>query len=155
MKIAFMGTPDFSVSVLKALMAAGHEICGVVTQPDRPRGRRRELMPSPVKETALTIGILSRMELVLSMRLHGLIFAASQGVPLVGVAYDPKVTAFLDYAGQENHLPFENARAAQLCDLLDRAAQLRTERETLRQRAQALMAKECKNTEAAKRLLRQ
>ena len=56
MKIAFMGTPDFSVSVLKALMAAGHEICGVVTQPDRPRGRRRELMPSPVKETALTIG---------------------------------------------------------------------------------------------------
>lgn len=106
-------------------------------------------------ETALTIGILSRMELVLSMRLHGLIFAASQGVPLVGVAYDPKVTAFLDYAGQENHLPFENARAAQLCDLLDRAAQLRTERETLRQRAQALMAKECKNTEAAKRLLRQ
>ncbi|MBC7324529.1 MAG: methionyl-tRNA formyltransferase, partial [Moorella sp. (in: Bacteria)] len=39
MRLVFMGTPDFAVPSLQALLAAGHEIAGVVTQPDRPRGR--------------------------------------------------------------------------------------------------------------------
>ena len=47
------------------------------------------------------IGSLSRMEVVVSMRLHALIFAAGQGIPLAGVVYDPKVSAFLKYIGQE------------------------------------------------------
>ena len=51
--------------------------------------------------TELTLGLMSRMRAVISMRLHGLIFAAGQGVPLVGVVYDPKVSAFLSYMGQE------------------------------------------------------
>ncbi len=51
-------------------------------------------LPGPLT-TELTIGVLSRMEALISMRLHGLIFAAGQGVPLIGVSYDPKVTAFL------------------------------------------------------------
>ena len=50
--------------------------------------------------TDQTIGILSRMRVVVSMRLHGLIFAASQGVPLVGIVYDQKVSSFLSYIGQ-------------------------------------------------------
>ena len=52
MKILFMGTPDFAVFSLSALVEAGHEICGVVTQPDKPRGRGYTLTPPPVKVEA-------------------------------------------------------------------------------------------------------
>ena len=48
-----MGTPDFAVGTLKALIDAGHEVIGVVTQPDKPKGRGKTLMPTPVKEVAL------------------------------------------------------------------------------------------------------
>lgn len=57
MKIIFMGTPDFSVGTLEALLAAGHEITLVVSQPDKPKGRGHELMPTPVKEAALKHGL--------------------------------------------------------------------------------------------------
>ena len=53
MKIVFMGTPDFAASALEALIQAGHEITLVVTQPDKPKGRSKELMPSPVKVCAM------------------------------------------------------------------------------------------------------
>lgn len=52
-KIVFMGTPDFAAEALRALLAAGHEIKMVVTQPDKPRGRSGTLVPSPVKVCAL------------------------------------------------------------------------------------------------------
>ena len=52
MKIAFMGTPDFAARALEALIDAGHEITAVVTQPDKPKGRSSELIPSPVKVCA-------------------------------------------------------------------------------------------------------
>ncbi|MED9903759.1 MAG: methionyl-tRNA formyltransferase [Lachnospiraceae bacterium] len=57
MKIVFMGTPDFAVGALKALLAAGHEITAVVTQPDKAKGRSGKLSFSPVKECALEAGI--------------------------------------------------------------------------------------------------
>lgn len=53
MKIVFMGTPDFAVGALEALIEAGHEITAVVTQPDKPKGRSGKLQPPPVKECAL------------------------------------------------------------------------------------------------------
>ena len=53
MKIVFMGTPDFSVGALNALLEAGHEIAAVVTQPDKPKGRKMEMQYPPVKEAAL------------------------------------------------------------------------------------------------------
>ncbi len=53
MKIIFAGTPEFSVSVLTALINAGHNIVGVYCQPDRPKGRGRVLTPCPVKTQAL------------------------------------------------------------------------------------------------------
>ncbi|KZZ57088.1 methionyl-tRNA formyltransferase [Oleiphilus sp. HI0125] len=53
MKIIFAGTPDFAASSLAALINAGHNIIAVYTQPDRPAGRGKKLMPSPVKKTAL------------------------------------------------------------------------------------------------------
>lgn len=51
-RIVFMGTPDFSVPVLKRLVADGYEVVGVVTQPDRPKGRKKTLTPPPVKVEA-------------------------------------------------------------------------------------------------------
>lgn len=53
MRILFMGTPDFAVASLSALLAAGHEVCGVFTQPDKPKNRGMKLQASPVKEFAL------------------------------------------------------------------------------------------------------
>ncbi len=52
-----MGTPDFSVGTLEALVEAGHEVCLVVTQPDKPKGRGKEMQYTPVKEAALKHGI--------------------------------------------------------------------------------------------------
>ena len=57
MKLVFCGTPQFAVPTLKALLAAGHEISLVVTQPDRPVGRSQELIAPPVKQTALAAGL--------------------------------------------------------------------------------------------------
>lgn len=65
------------------------------------------------------VALIRRMSLVIAMRLHTLIFAAGQGVPIVGVVYDPKVSGFLDYLGQDLYLPLEEASAASLCDLID------------------------------------
>lgn len=57
MKIVFMGTPDFSVGALEALVQAGHEVTCVVTQPDKPKGRGKEMQFTPVKECAVKYGI--------------------------------------------------------------------------------------------------
>jgi len=57
MKVLFAGTPDFSVGVLEALYQSGHDIVGVYTQPDRPKGRGRVLTACPVKEKALALNL--------------------------------------------------------------------------------------------------
>lgn len=53
MRVIFMGTPDFATGTLEEIVKAGHEVVGVVTQPDKPKGRGKTMMPTPVKETAL------------------------------------------------------------------------------------------------------
>lgn len=61
MKIIFMGTPDFAVPALRALVAAGHEVIAAYSQPPRPGGRRgKELTPSPVHKAAQELGIAVR-----------------------------------------------------------------------------------------------
>lgn len=57
MRVVFMGTPDFAVGTLEAIVAAGHEVVGVVTQPDKPQGRSKTLVPTPVKAAALSHGL--------------------------------------------------------------------------------------------------
>lgn len=57
MRILFMGTPDFAVASLQRMVEDGHEICGVFTQPDKPKNRGHKLTPSPVKEYALSQGL--------------------------------------------------------------------------------------------------
>lgn len=56
-KIVFMGTPDFSVPILQQMIQDGYEVIAVVTQPDRPVGRKKRLTPPPVKVEALKNGI--------------------------------------------------------------------------------------------------
>lgn len=70
---------------------------------------------------AQTIGILSRMQVVVSMRLHGLIFAAGQGVPLVGIVYDQKVSSFLSYVGQDLYENLDTLTEDRLKELIDGA----------------------------------
>lgn len=57
MRIVFLGTPDFGVPSLEALVKAGYEVVGVFTQPDKPKGRGKQVQFSPVKECAMKLGI--------------------------------------------------------------------------------------------------
>ena len=57
MRILFMGTPEFAVASLKRLVEDGHQVCGVFTQPDKPKNRGHKMAFSPVKEYALTVAI--------------------------------------------------------------------------------------------------
>jgi methionyl-tRNA formyltransferase len=57
LRIVFMGTPDFAVPCLAALLEAGHQVVGVVTQTDKPKGRKQQMTPPPVKELAVSKGI--------------------------------------------------------------------------------------------------
>ncbi|MGC1457371.1 MAG: methionyl-tRNA formyltransferase [Steroidobacteraceae bacterium] len=57
LRVAFAGTPQFAVPALAALLASGHTVAGVMTQPDRPKGRGRQLTPGPIKQFALRHGL--------------------------------------------------------------------------------------------------
>jgi methionyl-tRNA formyltransferase len=60
MRLIFLGTPSFAVPTLERVVEAGHQVLAVYTQPDRPKGRGRELSASPVKMTALRLGLAIR-----------------------------------------------------------------------------------------------
>ncbi|MCM1143805.1 MAG: methionyl-tRNA formyltransferase [Blautia sp.] len=57
MKIVFMGTPDYAVGALRKIVEAGHQVAAVVTQPDKPKGRGKEMQMTPVKACALQYGL--------------------------------------------------------------------------------------------------
>ena len=109
------------------------------------------LLPGPLS-SALAIGLMSRMQVVVSMRLHGLIFAAGQGVPLVGVSYDPKVTAFLRCV-DGGCVPLEGLETGELCRLIDEAAARRGDAAALEENVRKLRAIEHRSMETAARLL--
>lgn len=97
------------------------------------------------------IGVLSRMRAVVSMRLHALIFAAGKGVPLVGLVYDPKVSAFLRYIGEEQFMDLEDLTAKKLCAMIDAAVRLRREPDAV----ERLLKIEERNMAVAERLYRE
>ena len=99
------------------------------------------------------IGALSRMELVVAMRLHALIFAAGQGIPLAGVVYDPKVSAFLRYIGQELFTDLDALTEENLREMIDRAAAQASHPEAQAAAVERLQGMERKNVETARRLL--
>ena len=101
----------------------------------------------------LAIALSARMDVALSMRLHALIFAAVRGVPLVGVVYDPKVSAFLDDAGQDLYARLDQVTPELLRALIDAAAQRRQDRGALEEKTARLIQLERRNSQAAAGLL--
>ncbi len=87
MRIVFMGTPEFSVRALDALVAAGHEICAVYSQPPRPAGRGKALRASPVQMRAEALGLEVRHPVSLKDAGAQAEFAALEADIAVVVAY--------------------------------------------------------------------
>lgn len=87
MRVIFMGTPDFSVPVLDALVTAGHEIAAVYCQPPRPAGRGKEERPTPVHAKALELGLEVRHPVSLKNPDAQVAFAALSADVAVVVAY--------------------------------------------------------------------
>lgn len=87
MRVIFMGTPDFSVPVLDALVLAGHEIAAVYCQPPRPAGRGKKDRPSPVQQRAEALGLLVRHPVSLKTAEAQAEFAALDADVAVVVAY--------------------------------------------------------------------
>jgi methionyl-tRNA formyltransferase len=87
MRVIFMGTPDFSVPVLDALIAAGHEIAAVYCQPPRPAGRGKKERPTPVHARALALGLDVRHPVSLKGADEQQAFAALNADVAVVVAY--------------------------------------------------------------------
>ena len=112
------------------------------------------IISSPM-DSHLTIGIIARMRIMVSMRLHGLIFAAGQGLPLVGLSYDPKVSAFTEYIGSGPCTKLEDVTAEQLCDSIDHALSQEGSQEDRLARADRLKKLEKENVLVARRLLKE
>ena len=102
----------------------------------------------------LAIALSARMDVALSMRLHALIFAAARGVPLVGVVYDPKVSAFLDSVDQDLYVQLDQLTAGSLCALLDAAAARGQDRAILEAKTVRLVELEQVNRSLAAQLLK-
>ena len=100
-----------------------------------------------------TIGLFARMQAVVSMRLHALVFSASQGVPLVGVVYDQKISSFLSYIGQDLYTDLEDVTEETLCRYIDAACGRIGDQEFLSGGVERLRQVEERNSETARRLL--
>jgi len=87
MNLVFAGTPEFSVPALRSLLAAGHRIVAVYTQPDRPAGRGRRLTPSPVKDVALAHGLAVHQPATLRNDTETAVLRALQPDAMIVIAY--------------------------------------------------------------------
>jgi len=87
MRIVFMGTPDFAVPTLRALVTAGHEVVAAYSQPPRPAGRGKQLQPSAVHRAAEALGIEVRTPLSLRAPEEQAAFAALEADVAVVAAY--------------------------------------------------------------------
>ena len=83
---------------------------------------RSFVLPAP-RDEQLTIGMMQKMRVIVSMRLHALIFASSVGAPLAAISYDPKVTGFMAYLGQKHCMELADVTKDSLCALIDDAMQ--------------------------------
>lgn len=95
MNLVFAGTPRFAVPALEALLAAGHTICAVYCQPDRPAGRGRKLVAGPVKSLALAHGIVVRQPTTLTGQVNDLAALAPDAMIVIayGLLLPPAILA--------------------------------------------------------------
>lgn len=105
-------------------------------------------------EPELLIGLLGHMDVVVSMRLHGLIFSSLSGVPLVGVAYDPKIGSFLKYLEAGTCIELGDVSEKALNNAVKHAVELLPQRKELQEKAQKLKDMERQNIQAVERLLK-
>lgn len=103
--------------------------------------------------SADTIGLFARMDMVVSMRLHALVFSAVQGVPLVGVVYDQKVSSFLASIGQDLYTPLDEITVERLCAHIDAAVSRIGNSDLLEAGVQRLRQAELHNITEATHLL--
>ncbi|SMC42537.1 polysaccharide pyruvyl transferase CsaB [Papillibacter cinnamivorans] len=101
----------------------------------------------------VVIGAFSRMRVVVSMRLHALVFAAGQGIPLVGVVYDHKISSFLSYIGQELFTDLKDVNLDLLKAHIDAAVESGRHPRELAEAVVRLREMEHRNSEAARELL--
>jgi len=107
----------------------------------------------PCACTEHAIALFSRMDIVLSMRLHALIFAAGHGVPLIGAVYDPKVSSFLEAVDQHLYAPLHQLTLPLLQQLLDQAVALGQDHPALEEKAARLIRLEQNNSISVRKLL--
>ncbi len=138
-------TPVFIPIEGKQDMAASRKVAAIMTAPYH--------IIEGVSSTDHTLGIFGRMKAVVSMRLHALIFSASQGVPLLGVVYDQKVSSFLDYIGQNLYLDLREVTAERLKEKIDVVVARRGDRAFLCAGVDRLRKAESLNATCAARLL--
>lgn len=121
--------------------------------------RTAELVHCPcyvLRETGsarMTIGLLARMRIVVAMRLHALIFAAGQGLPMAALSYNDKVDAFMRYMGQDLTVPLENLTRETLTGFIDRAAASQEDRTERLASVATLRERERVNREVLSRVL--
>ena len=120
-----------------------------VAEKMRIPGKILEGAPGP----QMLIGVLSKMSVVVSMRLHGLIFSSLSGAPLVGISYDPKIGAFLRYLGYGQCIDLSALQEDWLNAAISSAAELLPQREQLKEKAAVLSQVERKNIAAVRELL--
>ncbi len=106
-------TPLFLAFEPKRDLAAAQSVCENLTCP-------YYILPTPERGD-LIVGLMRRASAMAAMRLHALIFAAGQGVPLVGVVYDPKVSSFLDDLGQPRYAPLRDVTEPLLTGMIEDA----------------------------------
>ena len=114
MKLIFMGTPDFAVGTLEALVQAGHEIVLAVTQPDKPQGRKQVLVAPPVKEKALELGLIDGILFDEAVS-HQMVASAGHIVPKEKIAEFKALMAKKE-ASQENPKESMQAIVEQMLD---------------------------------------
>ncbi len=135
-------TPVFMAFEPKHDLAAAQAVCEKLGCP-------YHILSTP-NSGGLIAGVMRRMQAVCAMRLHALIFAAGQGVPLVGVVYDPKVSGFLDDLGQKRYVPLDRLDGQSLQAMLDEALHAGQSAADAGARMRALAHENC---DAARRLL--
>jgi polysaccharide pyruvyl transferase CsaB len=102
----------------------------------------------------LTIGLLSKMQMMVAMRLHALIFAAGQGLPMVALPYNDKVNAFMEYMGLDFCLSLDNLTGPALTAMIDRAVASQDDREARLDAVKALREQERVNHEVLAEVLK-
>jgi polysaccharide pyruvyl transferase CsaB len=104
-------------------------------------------------DAATTIGIIARMKIILSMRLHALVFAAGQGVPAIAVSYGPKVKGFMNYMGQDKCMDVGDTDEALLKKYIDELVSKSQDNEESVKQVNRLREMEFVNVKVAKELL--